>query len=353
MKQSKSFAKLLTNLKHKPNEFLINAIDNKDFPLNNNKVFGNNTEVLAIEEYKRCLSLLERRMPQIYEESLTQKAIQLLQLSMMPIMNSIFVKEMNHRKELEQIAEETIRELFDIPNHITILPKITDNFLTIEGQDEIKNNQPSLSPERKKEIDEEIEKRIILNGIVHGCSMHIWKSVYYIIKDKIDNINSSLMELYNIYTASIGWGIWQMNPETAMDDIDINRIAQGVNELKFEEKNEAECTINCSGINFPVLLHEISKGAIDYLICHSIPIDYTPEELTYYYSKADIYKNEYWHYLLSPSIWVSLIETANVTTQELPSVIANLSKLNYQNLSDVINSCVKKDNSKLKEFQII
>ncbi len=253
MKQSKSFAELLTNLKHKPNEFLINAIDNKEFPLNNNKVFGNNTEILAIEEYKRCLSLLERRMPQIYEESLTQKAIQLLQLSMMPIMNSIFVKEMNHRKELEQIAEETIRELFDIPNHITILPKITDDYTTIEGQDEIKNNQPSLSPERKKEIDEEIEKRIILNGIVHGCSMHIWKSVYYIIKDKIDNINSSLMELYNIYTASIGWGIWQMNPETAMDDIDINRIAQGVNELKFEEKNEAECTIKCSGIKFPVL----------------------------------------------------------------------------------------------------
>lgn len=355
LKETK-FSDSVRGLKHKPNAVLAGMLDAKLFPLDGNSVFRHKPDVLASKEYERCLSLIERRIPQVFNTSPTVMAIQALQMTTFPVFNSIFIKEAKHRDKLEKIAEDTIRDMFDIPEHITILPKLTDGLSETEDQDDSPNPVLSLSPERQREMRSEIEKRVILNGLVHGCAMHIWKSAHYIIKDKIDEIDSGLMDMYNIYTATVGWLIWQIPPGLAAAEIDGHGLAQGKNELKFEEPGEAECSIECSAINFPVLLHEVAKGAMDYLICHAIPEEYTEEELTYYYAKADDYQNEYWHYLLSPTLWTSLIEAANVTTQTLPLVIARLTKLSYQDLSTVMKSCIDSPETgkeMLTKFKII
>lgn len=350
------FTDSIKGLKHKPNSVLAGVIDTKMFSLDGNAVFRYRPDILASEEYKRCLDLLERRVPQAYSLPNVADVLRNLQMITFPVFQAIFVKEMNHRVSLEEIAVDTIREMFDIPEHINILPEITDGLSETEEQDDSPSPVLSLSPERQREMRDEIEKRVILNGLVHGCAIHIWKSAHYILKDRIDAIDSGLMDMYNVYTGTIGFMLWQMSPEMAFNEINRHGLAQGKNELKFEEEGEAECSIECSGINFPVLLHEVAKGAMDYLICHAIPEDYTEEELTYYYAKADAYENEYWHYLLSPSLWTSLLEAANVSTQELPAVIANLTQLNYQDLSTVMKACIDGAASgaeKLKEFKII
>jgi len=350
------FSDSIRNLKHKPNPVLVGMIDVKLFPLDGNSVFRYRPDVLASQEYQRCLSLLERRVPQAYNQDKTFAALRTTSMLSLPVMNSIFIKEMKHREQLEKIAENTIREMFDIPEHITILPEITDDLSETDDQDDSPKPALSLSPDRQREMREEIEKRIILNGLVHGCAMHIWKSAHYIIKDKIDDLDPRLMDMYNAYTASIGWMIWQMSPEMATSSIENQGLAQGKNELEFDEPGEAECSIQCSGINFPVLLHEVAKGAMDYLICHGIPSDYTEEELAYYYAKADEYTNEYWHYLLSPSLWTSLLEAADVISQEIPMVIHRLSLLSYQDLSTVMKGCIDgKESGKemLNKFKIL
>ena len=355
LKETK-FSDSIRGLKHNPDKVLTGMIDSKLFPLDGNSVFRYRPDVLASQEYHRCHELLERRVPQAFNLSPTAMAAQAISMATFPVTQSIFVKEMNHREELQRIAVDTVREIFDIPEHITILPEITDGLSETEDQDDSPEPVLSLSPERQREMRAEIEKRIILNGLVHGCAMHIWKSAHYIIKDKIDDLDPGLMDMYNIYTASVGWMIWQMTPDFAQASIDQAGLAQGKNELNFDEPGEAECSIECSGINFPVLLHEVAKGAIDYLICHGIPDEYTEEELRYYYAKADAYENEYWHYLLSPSLWTSLIEAANVPTQDLPLVISRLTQLSYQDLSTVMKACIngpEPGELKLKELKIL
>jgi len=351
LKETK-FTEAVKGLQHKPNPVTVDIIDTRRFSLDGNTLFKYKPEVLASKEYERCLTLIERRIPQAYRRP-TKQAIQNLQMLNLPVYNSIILKESKHKEELEQLAVDTIRELFDIPEHVRLLPEITD-VGAVEEQDDSPSPVLSLTPERQREMRSEIEKRVILNGLVHGCAMHIWKSAHYIIKDKVDEIDQSLMEMYNIYTASIGWMLWQIDPNQAMASIKKDGQAQGKNELKFEEEGEAECDIECSGINFPVLLHEVAKGAIDYLICHAIPKEYTEEELTYYYAKADDYQNEFWHYLLSPTLWTSLIESANVDSTYLPTVIARLTQLDYTELSTVMKGCIDEDGGeKLREFKII
>lgn len=341
------FSEALKGLKTKPNQSLINAIDSKMFSLDGNAVFRYKPEVLASEEYKRCLSLFERRL------SLNSSIAR--QPAMM--MNAIFSKEIKHHDELTKLAADTVRELFDIPEHVNLLPEFKSPFEDgVEDQDDNPESVLSLTPEAQRKMREEVEKRVILNGLVHGSAMHIWKSAYYIIKDKIDAIDPMLMELYDSYTASIGLSLWMMSPQAAMAQINSHGMTQGQNQLEFDEAGEAECDIKCSGINFPVLLHEVTKGAMDYLICHGIPVEYNEEELKYYYAKADSYENEYWHYLLSPQLWISFNEATEMTTQELPMAIAKLTQLSYQELSTVMKACidgVEPGRLKLKEFKIV
>lgn len=339
--KEKKFSRMIEDLKHRPHNDITNRIDSKMFSLDGNELYHYRPELLAGEEYKRCLELFEKRLPSEYGLT-TPNSVVRLQQQMAMIDKVMFNKEMRHIEELKQIAVDTIRSLFSIPEHVVILPEIGRNLdVNPEEQDDNPNPALSLEPEQQRKMYQEIQKRIILNGLVHGAAMHIWKSAHYIIKDQIDNLDPMLMTLYDQYTTSVGWLIWQMSPDDMQAAIDSGgAMTQGFNQLEFEEEGEPECNVHCHAINFPVLLHEVTKGAIDYLICHGIPKEYNEEELRYYYAVADSYENEVWHYLMSPTVWTKLVQAADVDSQELPLVIARLTQLSYQELTDVLRACI-------------
>lgn len=347
--KEKKFSLLIEDLRHRPHNGIVSRLDSKQFSLDSNKVYHYKPEVLAGDEYKRCHELFERRLPSEFNLP-TQEAFVRLQAQLGMIESAIFNKEMKNIDALKEIAVDTIRSLFDIPEHVSLLPEIKMGLDMNSGQDDSENPILSLSDEEWRKMSEEIQKRIILNGLVHGSAMHIWKSAHYIIKDKIDVLDPMLMDLYNIYTTGIGWLIWQISPDDFQKMIDGGRqTTQGFNKLEFQEEGEPECDIHCHAVNFPVLLHEMTKGAIDYLMCHGIPRHYSEEQLKFYYAKADSYENEVWHYILSPTLWLKFVEAADVTTQDLPMAIARMTSLSYQELSDVMKACIDgKDLGKLK-----
>jgi hypothetical protein len=355
--REKKFSKQLEGLRHLPNSGIIKRIDSRLFSLDGNTVFNYKPELLAAEEYKRCLELFERRLPNEHVLP-TMEAMAHISLRMSMYNNAIAVKELKHYDELTSIAEGTIRDLFEIPEHVRILPEINTSLdVNPEDQDDSPDSYLSLSLEEKREMHDEIQKRIILNGLVHGSAMHIWKSAHYIIKEKVDRLDPSLMMLYDQYTAAIGWLIWQTSPDNFQDMIGRgDAITQGFNKLEFEEEGEPECNVLCHAVNFPVLLHEITKGVMDYLICHGIPTGYSEEQLKYYYAKADAYENELYHYLLSPTLWLKLNQATGVHTQDIPMIISKLSTLPYHELADVLRACVdgeKEGNLKLRVKKIV
>jgi len=348
----RTFTESLREPAHLPHNDIVNSLDEKSFPFMTNWVFTHKTGEIAAEEYLRCLDLFARRSPEEHRLP-TQRAVVMSQMRLQPVMNYIAIKEMPHHDSLKEIAVDTVRSLFDIPEHVKLLPEFDNDIEMDTEQDDSEEALLSLSQEEQMDMDEEIQKRIIMNGLVHGSAMHIWKSAHYIIKDKIDELDGALMDLYNDYTSNISWLLWQMPPAVA----DGNGFVQGFNELEFDEdEDEDGCTIKCKAINFSVLLHEITKGAMDYLTCHGIPEEYNEEQLKYYYAKADAYEDEIWHYLLSPTLWTRLIEAASVSTQELPAVIAGLAKLDYNELIVVMTACIdspEQGNLKLKELKFV
>src|SRR3972149_9819289 len=104
-------------------------------------------------------------------------------------------------------------------------------------------------------------------------------------------------------------------------------VVQGHNKVDIEKKD-----IKASAMNFPVLIHELSKGVVDYLASIGIP-QLPPYELEYVYAEADKYSHEQWHYFFGPTLWRALLSVAKVESKDLAPIIMKISKLSYSELS--------------------
>lgn len=340
---NKAFTKAIQHLKFTPHRNIIKALDAKMFSLDANNVFSYKPEYLAAKEFEASCNLVERR----FTSDVTVKDIG---LKVSGLFSFISKQEKPFREELKQLAIETIKDLYKVPDHVRLQAFIETNIDLDTSQDDSPKPFLNLSLEQKNQMRDEIQKRVILNGLVHGSSMYIWKSVYYIVRERLMSLNPILVQLYDEYTAGINFKFWTLDPVLTQSTIESGQqFTQGFNEIKFDEPGKPAANVLCKGINFPVLLHELNKGVMDYLICHGIPKEYSEEELRYYYSKADAYENEIWHYLLSPTLWNDLLETADVLPENLPRVMMKLSKLSYQTLTEIFRAMMDdKDKARIK-----
>jgi hypothetical protein len=340
---NKAFTKAIDHLRFTPHRNIVKAIDEKEFSLDENDVFNYKPGYLGAKEFEASCGLVERR----FGNQMTETDIK---LKVYGLFSFISKQEKPFIEDLKRIAIETIKDLYNVPDHVRLQAFIETNIDLDTDQDHNQKAFLNLSPEKQEEMKDEIQKRVILNGLVHGSSMYIWKSVYYIVRDKLVDLNPMLVQLYDEYTAGINFLFWTMDPASIQAAIQSGQqITQGFNEIKFDEPGKPAASVLCKGINFPVLLHELNKGVMDYLICRGIPQEYSEEELQYYYSKADDYTDEIWHYLLSPTLWNDLLDTANVSPENLPRVIMNLSKLSYQTLTEIFRAMMDdKEKAKIK-----
>ena len=325
---SKQFSKLLEQLPFKPNKILIKRIDSKMFAFDQNKVLNFKPEYLAFQEYKRCLELFIERNPGLKPE---EGAMRIAGIQSLIVKN-----EEQYRDKLQRLAIETIREIYQVPDYVNLAAFINPRLNLDTEQNSNPESFLELTLEQKNKMRDEIQKRIVLNSICHGSSMHVWKGIFHLVAEELDKINPDLKELYNYYTSTLGIALWIMNPDMMMGEIENNaQLTQGLNKLNFNKEKGFGGNIEARGINFPVLLHEINKGVIDWLISAGIPKEYTEDELKYYYAIGDSYSGEIWHYLLSPTLWVDLLACAQLENQDIPKLIARLTKMSYQDLVDL------------------
>ena len=210
-------------------------------------------------------------------------------------------------------------------SRVTEVKKELNADLVVSAEEEL-----NIDPDRMEFLLAEIKKRIILNTLAHGSSMHIWKSSHHIVSLELKELSPILPVLYDAYTAILGFLIWQSNPDQMQIAMDQgNLLAQGINKIKFDED---EIEIEVEAVNFPAMLHEVNKAAIDLVICHGLPEDVSEDELKFIYQEADKYKDEFWHYLVSPSLWTRLLLSLKVTTQELPDCIMKIAQLDLNKL---------------------
>lgn len=307
-----------------PNKNIKRQIESNSFNLSFHPVFSHNPIRLMNIGFNKSLELLKKRVG-------NNVSIPYLLQTYQTYFYKIEVLESAIKSELEQIAEDVIREMYDIPEQIIIQPKIFEQDeidYDFNSQEENKELINEIPPDRLQVIQEEVKKRIILNLLVNGSSVMIWSSAYYIAKNRLDKLNKKLVDFYNVYSAVVGFLLWMQEPDVNMDLVE----KQGVCEVDFDSG------LKCEGVNFPVLLLETNKVVLDYLICKGIPSDFSEEELKLYYALSDDFNQEIWHNILSPVIYADFLEVVDTESQNLPKIISKLSTVDYESLKDLFIS---------------
>lgn len=305
-----------------PNKDLWNAIENKAYVYSQNKVIGEHGSALAEIEYKRCLSYFENTFPN------KPQLNELMPLAMDRFLK-IEKKENSIKSQLESIARKLVSDFFNFPEENFSNTSINKNFVL---------KKDTNSPQKK--VDEEklkphVNKRIILNSLVHGGAINCWKAIHLLAKEQLDDIDAELSQLYSEYTALISMLFWQNPPPPELSlqhkkkMLSSPGVKQGQNQVEFDGD---EPNISAQASCFPVLIHELVKGVLDLVILHGLDENLSKEEQQYIMFKADDHFDEYWYYLLGPGLWIILMEKEEPDSDMIPELIQALAKKKYNSI---------------------
>lgn len=314
--EQRRFQDYLIHQGHTPDPTIVRLINENRFPFSENTFFRYNPANLGAEEFNRCVDLYIERG----ENGSPNDA--------MRIMQELMRDEEPHREELQELAIRVVREMYNVPDSIDLRGMITmpDPEEDLGGCEPSEEEKDMLTDERKEELKPHIEKRRILNDIVHGGSVHIWTSAYFIAYDRLMELNPDLCTKYNRLSALVNYWNWKFYAGDM-----IPPVLQGCNQCDVKEKK-----IEAKAMNFPVLIHELSKGVLDFIASIGIP-ELPPHELKYIYAEADKLSHEQWHYFFGPTLWRAILSSSDLNSQELPNIISGMAKMDYVDLS---NFCI-------------
>lgn len=236
-----------------------------------------------------------KRCKRAYDtESIDAKKIM---LGMMPMVNETMKMEEKHRKALEKLAEQMIREEYDIDKdvveiHAELTPKI--NMVGTK-----KNPKPMSTTTQFKNHDEmvganeEVYKRRFLNAMSQGAAKKS-HHMFHMVDDELTELDPRLPNRYAKLMAAADY-MYYIVPEME------NGVNGGVVRVQFPTATNPKAVIYAQAMVFPVLINELVKGVMELLSAHGLPKNKRIGE--YVINKADFLAAEPWDMRLGPGLW--------------------------------------------------
>lgn len=250
-------------------------------------------EIITSERYEELVNNLEN----LTGEKLTGGSIPRLFSGLVATVEQIQEVEQDYRTELEALAYDTVLSLpeFQYINQlieegdIKINIKLTPDIIKFntdgsekeeEGLDDEEELNMGLFDELEDMTDESY-KRLFANTLIQGNAQSKAK-LYYMLKERLDEIDPTLVDKYNMLLA-VGDLMFFLDPPSSPDNVQL----AGKEELKAEGDIY---TINVEAGTLPILIHELTKGLMEYIHYSSLPQDEGERRTAI--NQADKFSNE-------------------------------------------------------------
>lgn len=216
---------------------------------------------------------------------------------MLPLVYDTMAIETKHKRALEKLAEEMIREEYDMGKdvveiHAELTPKIN-----MEGTK--KNPKPMATETQFKNheelvgANEEVYKRRFLNAMTQGAAKKC-NHMFHMVDDELTEMDPRLPNKYSKMMASADYMYY------IIDKME-NGTTGGIVRVQFPTKDNPKAIIYAQAMVFPVLIHELVKGVMELLSAHGLPKNKRIGE--YVINKADFLAAEPWDMRLGPGLW--------------------------------------------------
>lgn len=271
-----------------------------------NRVESDYPEVMASKRFRDVIQDVVR-FTGLQTVPTGQNGLQILARTLMTALERILDLEDNHREDLEKLAIDLVKQEFGITDDdFQWDVKILD-IRHPEQKEEMEKKIKQMGEEEQEEAAEEaIEnlndleleryKRRFMNSMVQGAAQKM-NQAYYLVQDRLNAIHPDLLNLYGTMMCVNDLQYWIMPDEM------INGMAaegSGAGEEEVDGQTEPP-TIRARGINFPTLVHELTKGVMDAIASRGLPDDEGDAQEVM--KTEDTLAKEAWDLRLGPIIW--------------------------------------------------
>jgi hypothetical protein len=235
-------------------------------------------------------------------------------LSMQGIMTSlqsVMTIESRHKRQLEELAVETVARNFGLPDEVKdmIRARLTpdENISMDDNENPVEEVMEDLTDEEKELAKKYIDKRLIQNALMMGSGYRAHK-LFDDVKASLDAIDERLYPLYEKFMPNVEFQLWKIELPVAA------RQNWGKSEINKETGGgEAQAKL------FLILLHETAKVAVELLFLQSledIKQEHGEHVSQYVIDQADKYEEEQWMKLIGPRLWKYLHDCIDYIVKE-------------------------------------
>lgn len=252
----------------------------------------------------------------------------------LPMVKDVMSLEASHRKKLEKLAIDMVREEYDIDEEtLEIHAELVDR-ISLEGtKKEPKPVTAKMEFDTHDDIvqaNKEVYKRRFLNAMIQGAAKKC-NHMFHMKDDELADMDPRLPNKYSKLMSSADY-MYYVFPNLE------NGTPGGIVKVQFPSEKNPKAVIYAQAIVFPVLIHELVKGVMEILSAHGLPKDKKMGKFVI--DKADFLAAEPWDMRLGPALWQRFTEC--IDPSDFP--------LKHHIYSDLASLPVDEFNIKMREI---
>lgn len=210
--------------------------------------------------------------------------------------------ERGHGDRLKELAIKAVSEALDIPEDLLDAHLNEDSNVELNNSTKNKNyDYESLS----QDLKDQINKRILLNTIIQGSSIHSFYTLHHFVKDDLDTVNPELVPLYDTFAAGSARSHYSVD-YSAMVANDGAAQMGAVGSVKVEYEDDKPKVV-AHAKSFPVLCQELVKGAMETVCLHGLQ-NISKQDLDKIYYFADARQDEPRYIQIGSKVWRNILE---------------------------------------------
>lgn len=255
---------------------------------------------------------------------------------------NILMAESGFEEQLERLAKKAVYESFGIPEDIIKAELNGDDVDLNKVEKEEQIAYSSLDRETQKLIN----KRILLNSIIQGSSIHAFCTLHHLVKDELNKLIPDIVGKYDSLSVGTVSSYWKIDySKYALDPSFSQSMAIGSSKVEYNDEDKPE--VICSAKTFTVLCQEMVKGGMECICLHGLQ-NIPEEKLKIVYSFSDRRVDEPRYIQISSEIWRRLLSFYKIYKQDnkeatIPEYIMNISLLSPDVIEDFFEGVIDND----------
>lgn|GEM_PF-2320965 len=272
-------------------------------------------EVIASQRYKELMDSYANTF-QIPKEMINPMGVI---MSAGSSMYSVINMENGKRSNLIELAEKIMRFEWNLDHDEVIFDLEIMEPGEIKLPEEMTMESP-LSPDDKEEIENdedlmaEVVKRRTINGFAQGASLRA-HYLFHLYADEIESIVPNITPLYQKSLIANDLFYYIISDEMLKNQIE-SSDSNNAGYVSLDFSGEIPKII-AKAINFPILIHEITKGIISLLSVAGLPKEMAKKIIDY----TDTIIAELWDIRLFPVLWSNLHSIIDPNDHDIKKLI--------------------------------